>query len=58
MNCKEILAAMTDAFCKCGSNELRFPLKDDYGFLLAYVCDKCVGERRKELDPEGTDACP
>lgn len=35
--------------CRCGSNEYRYPLKDGYGFFLTYVCDKCVGERRKEF---------
>ena len=33
--------------CDCGSNEFRYPLKDGYGIFLCYVCDKCVGEKRK-----------
>lgn len=45
--------------CMCGSKEPRYPLKDGYGIFLTYVCDHCVGERRKEFreDIFGTYEC-
>jgi hypothetical protein len=42
----------TPVRCDCGSNEFRYPLKDGYGIFLCYVCDKCVGEKRKRYRPD------
>ncbi len=46
---------MSDDLCRCGSGEPHYPLKDGYGFFLTYVCDKCVGARRKEFRPDILD---
>lgn len=38
-----------DTECRCGSGQQRFPIRDGYGIFLTYVCDECIGQKRKEF---------
>ncbi len=37
--------------CTCGSGLPRYELCDAAGIFCAFVCEKCVGEKRKGFNP-------
>jgi len=39
----------TSVVCDCGSNEIRYPVKDGYGIFLFYGCDKCTKNKLRRF---------